>query len=226
MAGAGPSVPSARRPIRRPGWCLSYDRGVLELARGRDQDALAAFQRAERLAGRVAAHHPLAIKTRAFLLHTRVRLGQTQRAEQALSEIDPPEREAGEIHLPWRRCGSPRTARRRPPPRSRPSSTAPPRSWSPAAGWFRPSCWRRSRATPSATSPQPDARSSARSISPSSTGRAAVPAPSRAGAAQPPRPARHRARRPDLPHSGPSAGKQPASAPTAPEGLHEPLSRQ
>jgi LuxR family maltose regulon positive regulatory protein len=78
---------------------LSYDRGVLELARGRDQDALAALRHAEHLARRVAAHHPLAIKTRAFLLHARVRLGQMQRAEQALSEMDSPEREAGEIHL-------------------------------------------------------------------------------------------------------------------------------
>jgi LuxR family maltose regulon positive regulatory protein len=78
---------------------LGYDRGVLELARGRDQDALAAFTRAERLAGRVAAHHPLAIKTRAFLLHTQVRLGQMQRAEQALGEMDPPARESGETHL-------------------------------------------------------------------------------------------------------------------------------
>src|SRR5487761_810910 len=78
---------------------LSYDRGVLELARGRHQDALAAFQRAERLAGRVAAHHALATKTRAFLLHTRVRLGQMQRVEQALDEMDSPEREAGETHL-------------------------------------------------------------------------------------------------------------------------------
>jgi LuxR family maltose regulon positive regulatory protein len=78
---------------------LSYDRGVLELARGRDQDALAAFQRAERLAGRVAVHHPLAIKTRALLLHTWVRLGQAQRAEQALSEMDPAERESGETRL-------------------------------------------------------------------------------------------------------------------------------
>jgi LuxR family transcriptional regulator, maltose regulon positive regulatory protein len=78
---------------------LSYDRGVLELARGRDQDALAALRHAERLARRVAAHHPLAIKTGAFLLHARVRLGQTQRVEQVLNEMDSPEREAGEIHL-------------------------------------------------------------------------------------------------------------------------------
>ena len=101
---AAPWLEQGQRVIREEadpvtGLGLSYDRGVLELARGRDQDALAAFQRAERLAGRVAPHHALATKTRAFLLHTRVRLGQTQRVEQALSEMDSPEREAGETHL-------------------------------------------------------------------------------------------------------------------------------
>src|SRR6202035_1914624 len=101
---AAPWLEQGERIIREEadpvtGLGLSYDRGVLELARGRDQDALAAFQRAERLAGRVAAHHALATKTRAFLLHTRVRLGQMQRVEQALDEMDPPEREAGETHL-------------------------------------------------------------------------------------------------------------------------------
>ena len=78
---------------------LGHLRGLLELVRARDQDALAAFQRAERLAGRVAAHHALATKTRAFLLHTRVRLGHTQRVEQALGEMDPPEREARETRI-------------------------------------------------------------------------------------------------------------------------------
>jgi LuxR family maltose regulon positive regulatory protein len=101
---AAPWLEQGQRVIREEadpvtGLGLSYDRGVLELARGRDQDALAAFQRAERLAGRVAAHHALATKTRALLLHTLVRLGQTQRVEQALGEMESPEREAGETHL-------------------------------------------------------------------------------------------------------------------------------
>jgi LuxR family maltose regulon positive regulatory protein len=84
-------------PVTALGLC--YDRGVIELARGRDQNALAAFTRAERLTERVAGHHALAIKTRAFLLHTQVRLGQTERVEQALKGMDSPEREAGETHL-------------------------------------------------------------------------------------------------------------------------------
>jgi LuxR family transcriptional regulator, maltose regulon positive regulatory protein len=101
---AAPWLDQGERAIREEadpvtGMTLGYVRGLLELARGRDQDALAAFQHAERLAGRVATHHALATKTRAFLLHTRVRLGQTQRVEQALSEMGSPEREAGETHL-------------------------------------------------------------------------------------------------------------------------------
>lgn len=117
------------------GLSLGYVRGLLELVRGRDQDALAAFRHAERLAGQVATHHALATKSRAFLLHTRIRLGQTQHVEQALGGMDSRGRDAGETPWPGRRCGSPRTARRRPPPRSRPSSTAPPRSWHPR-GWM------------------------------------------------------------------------------------------
>jgi LuxR family maltose regulon positive regulatory protein len=101
---AAPWLDRAERAIREDadpvtGLSLGYVRGLLELVRGRDQDALAAFRHAERLAGQVATHHALATKTRAFLLHTRVRLGQTQRVEQALGEMDSPGRDAGETHL-------------------------------------------------------------------------------------------------------------------------------
>jgi LuxR family maltose regulon positive regulatory protein len=101
---AAPWLDQAERAIREEadpvtGLSLGHLRGLLELVRGRDQDALAAFQRAERLAGRIAVHHALATKTRAFLLHTRIRLGQTQLVEQALGEMDSPEREAGETRL-------------------------------------------------------------------------------------------------------------------------------
>ncbi|MEU0965547.1 LuxR C-terminal-related transcriptional regulator [Streptomyces sp. NPDC005917] len=75
---------------------LHYGRGLLDLARGRDQDALAGFRSAERVTGLVAAHHPLATKTRAFQLHTLVRLGEAQRVEQAMAEMDPGEHETGE----------------------------------------------------------------------------------------------------------------------------------
>ena len=67
-------------------------RGRLELASGRDADALAAFGAAERLAGHLPAPRPLVTQMRAWLLCALVRLGDTERTEQALdglSEHDP-----------------------------------------------------------------------------------------------------------------------------------------
>ncbi|HEX6453316.1 MAG TPA: LuxR C-terminal-related transcriptional regulator [Trebonia sp.] len=78
---------------------LSYVRGVIELARGRDADALAALQTAERLAGRLAAPHYLLAPTRALHLHALIRLGETERAEQALAGLGEQDRERGEIRI-------------------------------------------------------------------------------------------------------------------------------
>ena len=79
---------------------LHHVRGLLELARGRDQEALAAFRATERLAGVLAvAPYWFATRTRALRLHTLVRLGETGLAEAALDEIDEHERERGEMHI-------------------------------------------------------------------------------------------------------------------------------
>ncbi len=57
-------------------------RGVLEIARGRLEAALAALRAAGRLPGRLLiAAHPLTTELRAFLLHVLVRLGETAQAE-------------------------------------------------------------------------------------------------------------------------------------------------
>ena len=72
-------------------------RGRVELARGRDTDALAAFRAAERLAGHLAAQHPLARATRAWLVHALVRLGETGPAEQVLAGQGEPDR--GEMRI-------------------------------------------------------------------------------------------------------------------------------
>ncbi|MBO0815557.1 MAG: LuxR family transcriptional regulator, partial [Actinobacteria bacterium] len=64
---------------------VHHIRGMLELARGHDQQALAAFQAADRLAGRFATPHLLLPLTRARLLLALVRLGETEHAEQALA---------------------------------------------------------------------------------------------------------------------------------------------
>ncbi len=101
---AEPWVQRAERTLRAEaepaaGKWVYYVRGVLELARGRDAEALAAFQAAERLGGLLAAPHLLTVSTRAQLLHTLVRLGETERAERALAELDEQDRECGEIRV-------------------------------------------------------------------------------------------------------------------------------
>ena len=76
---------------------LHYGRGELEAARGRYQKALDAFGAAEELTELVVSHHPLATKTRASVLHALVRLGETRRAEAALTELDSHQLETEEI---------------------------------------------------------------------------------------------------------------------------------
>ncbi|HEX5298334.1 MAG TPA: LuxR C-terminal-related transcriptional regulator, partial [Streptosporangiaceae bacterium] len=101
---AEPLVQRAERTVRTEtepaaGLVVCYTRGVLELARGRAADALAAFQTAERLARLLVAQHFLATPTRAHLLHALVRMGETQRAEQALAEVGEHDRGRGEIRI-------------------------------------------------------------------------------------------------------------------------------
>jgi LuxR family maltose regulon positive regulatory protein len=76
---------------------VCHIRGALELARGRDADALAAFRAAERLAGQLAAPHLLVPSVRAYLLHALVRLGQTEQAEQVLAGLGEHDRDRAEI---------------------------------------------------------------------------------------------------------------------------------
>jgi len=101
---AEPLVQRAERTIRaetEPAAALlvCYTRGVLELARGRDADTLAAFRAAERLARLLVAQHYLFTPARAHLLHALVRMGDTERAEQALAEVDEQNRERGEMRI-------------------------------------------------------------------------------------------------------------------------------
>jgi LuxR family transcriptional regulator, maltose regulon positive regulatory protein len=63
-------------------------RGMLELAHGRDDRAMTAFQAAERLAGLLVTAHPRSTPMRAHMLQTLVQLGETGRAEQALAGLD------------------------------------------------------------------------------------------------------------------------------------------
>jgi LuxR family transcriptional regulator, maltose regulon positive regulatory protein len=94
---AGQTLRAEAEPA--PGMILYHLRGQLELASGRPEQALSAFQAAERLAGTLVTPHILAPMIRAVLLITLVRLGQTGRAEAALAELDARERHSAEMRI-------------------------------------------------------------------------------------------------------------------------------
>jgi LuxR family maltose regulon positive regulatory protein len=101
---AEPWIQRAERTVRAEaepaaGLLVCYTRGVLELARGRDADTLAAFRAAERLAGHLVAQHYLFPPARAHLLHALLRMGETERAEQALAELGEGDRGRGEMRI-------------------------------------------------------------------------------------------------------------------------------
>jgi LuxR family maltose regulon positive regulatory protein len=81
------------------GMRLHYGRGMLEFVSGRHDAALSAFLAAERLAKSLVAPHTLAPRLRSHLLQTLARRGETRRVEQALADMDRPERERGEIRI-------------------------------------------------------------------------------------------------------------------------------
>jgi LuxR family maltose regulon positive regulatory protein len=79
------------------GLVLRLARGLLELGRGREHQALADFRSAERLRNLLISSHVFAQMGRAIALHTLVRMGQTERVEQALSAMDQQERDSVEM---------------------------------------------------------------------------------------------------------------------------------
>ena len=99
---AEPWLERAERTLRTEvepaaGMSLRYARAVLELARGRYQEALAAFRGAENLAATLVGPHTCVTSMRSRMLQTLVRLGQTGRAEQALAELGEDERASAEM---------------------------------------------------------------------------------------------------------------------------------
>ncbi|HEY2004988.1 MAG TPA: LuxR C-terminal-related transcriptional regulator, partial [Solirubrobacteraceae bacterium] len=76
------------------GLSLHWASAGLELARNRPERALDAFQSAERLAELLRSPHVRAGPMRAQALQARVRLGQTERVEAVLAEMDDQERDA------------------------------------------------------------------------------------------------------------------------------------
>jgi LuxR family maltose regulon positive regulatory protein len=102
LAEAEPWLERAERTLRAEvepaaGMSLRYARAVLELARGRYQEALAAFGSAEKLAATLVGPHTLVTSMRSHMLHALVRAGQTERAEQALAELGEDDRISAEM---------------------------------------------------------------------------------------------------------------------------------
>ena len=87
------------RPDVEPavGMHLHYARGGLEMARGRHAEAIAAFRAARQLAETLVTPHTLATPMRAHMLQALVLLGETGRVERSLAELNPGEREGGEM---------------------------------------------------------------------------------------------------------------------------------
>ena len=81
------------------GLAIRTMRGLLELARGRDADALAAFQAADQLAARLAEPGLVVLPNRSYLVQTLVRLGETERAEQALAALADQDRDDGAMRI-------------------------------------------------------------------------------------------------------------------------------
>jgi LuxR family maltose regulon positive regulatory protein len=86
-------LPAEDRPARG---MLHATRGILELARGREQAALASFQAAQRLSEVAITPAPLGNWMRAHVLMTLLRLDRADVVEQTLAELDAPERAAAE----------------------------------------------------------------------------------------------------------------------------------
>jgi LuxR family maltose regulon positive regulatory protein len=96
------AIEQAERTLRTEaepaaGMRLRYARGLLEFLNGRYDAALGAFRVAERLTGLLVTEHTLAVRLRSHLLQTLVRTGETRRVEQALAEMEEPERDRGEM---------------------------------------------------------------------------------------------------------------------------------
>ena len=95
---AEPWIQWAERTVRADGEpavaiAVRFIRGLLELSRGRDAEALAAFEAADRLAARLAEPSFLVLPNRALLVQTLLRLGETERAAQAFARLDDRDRE-------------------------------------------------------------------------------------------------------------------------------------
>jgi LuxR family transcriptional regulator, maltose regulon positive regulatory protein len=104
LADAERSLERAERTLRAEvepaaGTRLHLGRGMLELARGRYPEALAAIGTAERLTTLLVTEHTLGRRGRSHRLQVLVRTGETERVERILAEMDGAERDSGEMRI-------------------------------------------------------------------------------------------------------------------------------
>jgi LuxR family maltose regulon positive regulatory protein len=95
----GQAMRAARTDLQPPaGPVLGQTRGLLELARGHEKEAVAAFRSALRLATQGVTPHFLATAGQPLLLHALLRMGEALHVEAALAEMGEQERASGEMH--------------------------------------------------------------------------------------------------------------------------------
>jgi len=104
LADAERSLERAERTLRAEvepaaGMRLHLGRGMLELARGRYPEALAAIGTAERLTTLLVTEHTLGRRGRSHRLQVLVRTGETERVERILAGMDGAERDSGEMRI-------------------------------------------------------------------------------------------------------------------------------
>ncbi|MFE7114162.1 LuxR C-terminal-related transcriptional regulator [Streptomyces sp. NPDC057654] len=91
------TIRAAAQPLAGMGIC--HVRATLASARGRNAEALAAFEAAEQLSGLLAAPNPVATSMYGFQLQALVRLGETDRAARILNGLDHADRDKGEMRI-------------------------------------------------------------------------------------------------------------------------------
>jgi LuxR family transcriptional regulator, maltose regulon positive regulatory protein len=91
----------ALHPDGEPGTELiaHHARGVLHLAQGRFEEALAALRAAQRMQTMLVNEHPLSVAARARLLQTLARKGELEAARAALAEISDEERGTAKMRI-------------------------------------------------------------------------------------------------------------------------------
>jgi LuxR family transcriptional regulator, maltose regulon positive regulatory protein len=92
---AGSTIPAQLQPGARMMLHVAY--GLLDLARGHHEAALAAFRTAGSLAEQIGPARAWRTQIRALLLATLVQSGDMRRAEQAFADLDADERETAQV---------------------------------------------------------------------------------------------------------------------------------